>query len=344
MVNRQSSGGALHHGTGHLLATQGSVIGVAVSDSGTRLAAAAATLDGIIIAHIRKRLPGLPDAQTTLAAMHELIAILVSDEKVQGSRLIRCGVAIGALLDSKQGVVRTMPRAEGWDNLPLLDLIADRWQVPTIIENNVNAAALGEMRFGAGCGNQHIVYLSLGRSIKSGIVLNGQIYHGAAGLAGEIGHIVVKEGGPRCPCGGYGHLEAIASARAIVGAMIGLSAEYPETLEAIHKITGQRAEALTVEQVFHLLEQGNPVAQYVAGEAIKYLAIAIVNLCNMLDPATIVIGGTMANVGDRFFVPLREQVARYACLHMDEQVCIVPAELGEDAAIGGAIALALHDM
>jgi glucokinase len=346
MVNRPTPEAILHpnHGSSHLIATQGLVIGAEVSSSGTRLAAAAANLDGTMIARVRKRLPGLPDAQAALAAMHDLIERVAGDERVRGNRLIRCAVAVGAPLDSKRGVVRTMYRAEGWNNLPLQDLVEERWQVPVIADNDANAAALGEARFGAGRGGPHLVYLSLGRGIGSGIVLNGQIYHGATGLAGEIGHTVVKEDGPRCSCGGYGHLEAIASAQAIVRTMIGLAADRPESLQAMYEVTGHRAEAIRVDQIFRLAEQGDPVARHVTGEAIKYLALAIANLCNVLNPATIVIGGTVAAVGDRFFSLLREQLVSYLSLHGDDCARIVPAELGEDATVIGAIALALQDM
>jgi len=346
MVNRQTHDAAPrhNHGPNHLLATQGTVIGVEVSSNGTRLAVAAANLDGVALLRIRRQLPGIPDATTTLAAVHKLIEEAINDERLRGARLLRCGVAVGAPVDNRRGVVCTMHRAEGWDDLPLLDNVESRWHVPTIIENNANAAALGEARFGAGRGSPHVVYLSLGRGIGGGIVLNGQIYHGAVGMAGEIGHTLVKEDGPRCSCGGYGHLEAIASAPAIVRTTIGLSAEYPETLQAIHEITHQRAEAITVEQVFRLAEQGDPIARHVTGEAIKYLAITIVNLCNTLNPATIVIGGTVAYAGDRFFTPLREQIAHYAYLRAHERARIVPSELGEDATVNGAVALALQDL
>jgi len=327
-----------------VLATQGYVLGVEISSGGMRLSVALADLQGQVIYQARRRLSAPLDGPGAVQLLQEMIAEVCSPERLKGSRVLRCGIAVGAPVDARRGVVRTMYRAEGWDHLPLKDLIEQRCSIPTILDNDANAAALGEATFGAGVGERNLVYVGLGRGIGAGIVINGTIYHGAGTMAGEIGHTVVKEDGPLCPCGRRGHLEGIASAQAIVRTMIGVSVEYPQTEEAIRRVTGGRAEAMTVDEVFRIASEGDSVAQGVVNEALHYLAISLANLSNLLDPGVIIIGGAVALAGDLLFGPLR-QMALPLCLRAStEPVRIVPSALGSDATLRGAVALALQDV
>jgi glucokinase len=333
-----------HHGHSMVMATQGYVLGIEVSNAGMRLSAALADLQGQIAHQVRKRLSAPPDGQEAVTLLQEMIADACSSEHLKGNRVLRCGIAVGAPVDAARGLVRTMYRAEGWDLLPLKDLIEQRCGVPTILDNDANAAALGEASFGAGVGERNLVYIGLGRGIGGGILINGTIYHGAGTMAGEIGHTIVKEDGPLCPCGRRGHLEGIASAQTIVRTMIGASVEYPQTEEAIRRVTGGRAEAMTVEQVFQIAAEGDAVAQRVIGEALHYLSISLANLVNVLDPGMIILGGAVALAGELLFGPLREMVPPL-CLHASsEPVRIVPSALGSDASLKGAVALALQDV
>lgn len=335
---------APNHSHSMVMATQGDVLGIEISNAGMRFSAALADLQGQVIHQVQKRLGAPPDGQEAAALLEALVAEVCSPERLQGRRVLRCGLAVGAPVDSARGVVRRMFRAEGWEQLPLKEVVEQRCGIPTILENDANAAALGEGSFGAGVGERNLIYVGIGRGIGGGILMNGSIYHGAGMMAGEIGHTLVKEDGPLCPCGRRGHLEAIASAQTMVRTMIGLSIEYPETEEAIRRATGGRAEAITVEQVFRLAAEGDPVAQRVVGEALHYLAITLANLVNVLDPGIIILGGAMALVGDLFFEPLRQMVSPLCLRAPEAPVRIVPAALGSDAALKGAIALALQDV
>ena len=163
-------------------------------------------------------------------------------------------------------------------------------------------------------------------------------------MAGELGHTIVKEDGPLCSCGRRGHLEAIASAQSIVRTMIGVSVEYPQTEEAIRRITGGRAEAMTVDQVFQIAAEGDPIAQGVINEALHYLSISLANLVNLLDPGVIIIGGAVALTGDLLFGPLRQRVPPLCLRASTDSVRIVPAALGSEGALRGAVALALQDI
>ncbi len=335
---------AANHGHSLALATRGYVLGVEISSAGMRLSAALADLQGQVAHQTRKRLSAPPDGQEAVTLLQTMIADVCSPERLKGKRVLRCGIAVGAPVDAARGQVRTMYRAEGWDHLPLKDLVEQRCHIPTILDNDANAAALGEASFGAGIGERNLVYVGLGRGIGAGILINGAIYHGAGTMAGEIGHTIVKEDGPLCPCGRRGHLEGIASAQTIVRTMIGASVEYPQTEEAIRRVTGGRAEAMTVDQVFQIAAEGDPVAQRVIDEALHYLSISLANLVNVLDPGMIIIGGAVALAGELFFGPLRQMVPPLCLRASTEPVRIVPSALGSDASLKGAVALALQDV
>ncbi len=330
--------------TGKLLATQGYVVGIEISGSGSRQSVALADLNGNILRQARRPLEYVPDTTTVLAILEEMLAEVVQPEQLKDGRLLRVGVAIGGLVDASQGIVRTLHHAHGWDNFPLQDYFEKKFAIPCIIDNNANAAALAEVQYGRGKGERNVLYVGLGRGIGGGLVVNGHIYHGSSCTAGEIGHMLVKENGPRCSCGMAGHLEAIASARAIVRAMIGLSVEYPETEAAISRVTGARAERITVAQVFQLALDGDPVARYVVNDVHTYLGIALTNIVHLVNPDMIILGGPVAQVGSLLIEPLRAKVQELCLPAAFEALHIVQSGLGSEANLMGAVTLALQDM
>src|SRR5947209_8257343 len=174
--------------TGKLLATQGYVVGIEISGSGSRQAVALADLDGTILYRVRRPLDYVPDTDTVLHLVDEMLAEAMAPEKLQDGRVLRVGVAIGGLVDTHHGIVRTLHHAHGWDNFPLQDYFEKKLDIPCIIDNNANAAALAEVQSGAGVGERHVLYVGLGRGIGGGLVVNERIYHGATCAAGEIGH------------------------------------------------------------------------------------------------------------------------------------------------------------
>jgi len=330
--------------TGKLLATQGYVVGIEISGSGARQSVALADLNGSILHQMRRPLEYVPDTRTVLQLLDEMLAEVMAPERLEGSRVLRVGVAVGGLVDATHGVVRTLHHAHGWNNFPLQDYLAERLNVPCIVDNNANAAALAEVQYGAGAGERIVLYVGLGRGIGGGMVINGKVYHGTTCSAGEIGHVLVKENGPKCSCGGFGHLEAIASAQAIARTMIGLSVEYPETEAAIRRITGARAERITAEQVFQMAAAGDKIAQRIVEDVHKYLGIALANIVHLMNPGMIILGGQVAQAGDLLIAPLR------ACIHnlclpvANEDLRIVQGALGTEANIVGAVTLALQDI
>ncbi|GER87762.1 transcriptional regulator [Dictyobacter vulcani] len=330
--------------SGNLLATQGYVVGIEMSGSGARQSVALADLNGKILHRIRRPLEYVPDTQSVLALLDTMIAEVTQQDRLRNGRILRVGVAVGGLVDAKSGIVKRLHHAHGWDNFPLQDYFAEKLGVPCIIDNNANAAALGEVVHGVAQKERVALYVGLGRGIGGGLAVNGRVYHGTTGTAGEIGHFFVKENGPLCSCGGYGHLEAIASAQAIVRTMIGLSIEYPETEAAIQRVTDGRAERITVEQIFCLAAEGDQIAQRVVQDVLTYLGIALTNIVHLVNPGMIILGGPGASAGELLIAPLRERIQELCLPEARQSLRVVQSGLGSEANLVGAVTLALQDL
>jgi glucokinase len=330
--------------TGQLLATQGYVVGIEISGSGTRQSVALAKLDGTIVHRVKRPLEYVSGTESVLQLLDTMIAEVTQPELVPEGRLLRVGVAIGGLVDTTQGVVRTLYHAHGWDNFPLQDYFAEKFEVPCIIDNNANAAALAEVQRGSGVGEKVVLYVGLGRGIGGALIVNGRIYHGSSDTAGEIGHIFVQEKGQKCSCGGYGHLEAIASAQAIVRNMIGRSVEYPESEEAIRRVTGGRAESIRADQIFRLAAEGDAVASQITEEVNQYLGIALANIVHLVNPSMIILGGPVAQAGDLLVAPLQKQIEEICLPAATQNLRVVQGSLGSEANLVGAVTLALQDL
>jgi glucokinase len=338
--------------TGKLLATQGYVVGIEISGSGTRESVAIADLGGNILHQVRRSLEYVPDTRTVLSLIDDMLAEVLTPERLRNGRVLRVGVAVGGLVDTTRGIVRTLRHARGWKDFPLQDYLTERLDIPCIIDNNANAAALAEVHYGTasviGHGSrnaEHVVlYIGLGRGIGGGLVINGKIYHGEMCAAGEIGHMYVQENGPTCSCGVNGHLEAIASAQAISIAMIRLSKEHPETEAAMRRITGDSAEHITAEQVFRLAAEGDKVAQRIVGDVQTCLGIALANIVHVMNPGVIILGGQVAQAGDVLIEPLQARVHELCLPAANSSLRIAQSSFGSDANIVGAVTLALQDI
>jgi glucokinase len=337
--------------TGKLLATQGYVVGIEISGSGSRQSVALADLEGNILHRVRRPLEYVPDTATVLRLLDEMLEETLTADRLRDGRVLRVGVAVGGLVDASSGIVRTLHHAHGWTDFPLQDYLERRLDRPCIIDNNANAAALAEVYFGAASslnnGGQRervVCYVGLGRGIGGGLVVDSKIYHGVSSTAGEIGHMLVKENGPKCSCGSSGHLEAIASAQAIVRAMIGLSVEHPGTEAAIRRMTGNRAERITAEQVFRLAADGDAVARDIVQEVYTYLGIALANIVHMINPGMIILGGQVAQAGDLLIQPLQARLQDLCLSAPVQSLRVVQGALGSEANSVGAITLALQDI
>ena len=248
------------------------------------------------------------------------------------------GVGIGSPgpLDTARGLVLLTPNL-GWINFPLRDRIADALKLPATLDNDANCAIFGEWWRGAARGADHVVGLTIGTGIGGGIVLHGEIYHGASDIAGEIGHMTIDSTGRRCKCGNYGCLEAYASgpaiaARAVEGVEAGAETSLPEYVKGdLSKITAQ--------VVYEAAHDGDEYAREVVHDTAKVLGAGVANIINIFNPQVVVICGGVTLAGDLLFVPLRSEVKRRAFKPAANACRIVPGELTGTAGVYGAAAV-----
>lgn len=342
VMQRQSGPLVIARTTGKLLATQGYVVGIEISGSGARQTAALANLDGRVLHQVRRPLVDVSDSGSILRLVDEMIGEVTVPERLQDGRILRVGVAVGGLIDARLGIVRRLHHTPVWQNFPLQDYMAEKLEAPCIIDNNANAAALAEVEYGVVSEMENgyrkselvVLYLGLGKGIGGGLVVNGRIHHGISSTAGEIGHLLVKEHGPQCSCGSFGHLEAIASTQAIVQRMLALSAH----------TAGDRVGDLSVAEIFQLAADGNSAARQVVDEVHTYLGIALANIIHLVNPGIIILGGPVAQAGDLLIAALQARVHDLCLKEASEAVHIVQGKLGAEANIVGAITLALQDL
>jgi glucokinase len=248
------------------------------------------------------------------------------------------GVGIGSPgpLDTARGLVLLTPNL-GWTNFPLRDRVASELSLPATLDNDANCAIFGEWWRGAARGANHVVGLTIGTGIGGGVVLNGEIYHGASDIAGELGHMTVDLTGRRCKCGNYGCLEAYASgpaiaARAVEGVEAGADTTLPDYVRGdLSKITAQ--------VVYEAAHDGDAYAREVVQETAKMLGAGVANIINIFNPEVVVICGGVTLAGDQLFVPLRSEVKRRAFKPAANACRIVPGELTGTAGVYGAAAV-----
>ena len=313
------------------------VIGIDLG--GTKISTALVGNDGEIIAHDYQQTRAAEGQSAVIERMLDAARRVMAQAGMDRSQVAAVGVGAPGPLDIEAGVVVAPPNLPGWDRVPLKQLIKDGLGIAAFLENDANAAALGEHRFGAGRGVEHMIYVTVSTGVGGGLILDGKLYHGAAGMAGEVGHIIVEPEGPLCGCGNRGCLEALASGTAIARRARERVAHGAPTL--IADLAGGDPERITVRLVAEAADQGDKEAQTILAEAMNYLGIGMANLVNLFNPQLIVIGGGVTNIGERLFQPVRGAIAQNALPSAAQAVRVVPAALGDNAGVLGAAAVAL---
>ena len=312
---------------------------LAVDIGGTKILTALFSAAGRVLARdVCPPLAGEGVAAVT-ARLVSAIQNALDRHNLKPAQLAGIGVACAGGIDSGRGVVVTpSPNMPGWTDVPLADILRERFGVGAFIVNDASAAALGEHRAGAGRGGDHLVMFTVGTGIGGGIIAGGKLYLGAVGGAAEFGHMTVAADGPKCGCGNTGCLEMLASGRAVArDAIRRLKAgEKSSLLETVKGII----ESITAEQVGAAARRGDPLAMDVLARAAYYLGIGMVNVVNIFNPEMIIIGGGMAGLGELIIGPGRKMVAERAFSISSRVVRIVAAQLGNEAGVYGAAALA----
>lgn len=303
---------------------------------GTKIAAGLVTLQGQIVHKGRRWTKGEEGPQKVLERIFLLVEDLLQEAKVEKDQIAGVGLGVPGIVDWRRGLIRELTNLPGWQEVNAGEIFAARFGWPVALDNDANAAALGEYLFGSGRGADPMFYLTVSTGIGGGLILDGSLVRGAGGVAGEVGHLVLDPQGRLCRCGNRGCWETISSGTAIAREARRRLDQGEKSL--VKELAGDGT--LKAEHVFKAQELGDPMAQEIIQRAMFYLGLGVANVANTLNPARIVIGGGVAQAGEALFGPVRQLVKRLG-FGPAAQTEIVPAALGEEAGIVGAAALAM---
>lgn len=267
---------------------------------------------------------------------------VIDQVKSQGDWVEAVGIGSPGIIDIRTGTVVTSPNFPEWRRIPLKQIMEKRLPYPVFLDNDANAFAYGEKWVGVGKNVQSMVCLTLGTGVGGAIILGGRLWHGADGMAGEVGHMTVKPNGLKCNCGNYGCLESYASASSVVRRVT--AAIRTGTPSIILNLADGDLEKITSTLVYQAALKGDPLAMQVMKETATFLGIGIANLINLLNPEMIVVGGGLANAWDLIYPIAEDEICRRAFLTLAKTAKICKASLGDDAGIIGAAGIACFSM
>jgi predicted NBD/HSP70 family sugar kinase len=262
------------------------------------------------------------DAMGAMDRASELVDEAIGSAGIGRGAIVGVGVAMPGPIQLKTQVLGSTAILPGWSGMRMGDVLAERLGLDVLIENDANLGALAELSFGAARGARNVVYIRAYSGIGAGLVLDGRLYRGADGTAGELGHVILDENGPMCRCGNRGCLETFA-------------AEGP-ILELLGRTHGPD---ITMHRVVELAEEGDVACRRAIADAGHHIGVTVANLCNLFNPNMVVVGGTLAGAGDLLIGPMRDAVDRYAITSAAADVTVTGGVLGERAEVLGALAL-----
>ena len=307
---------------------------IGVDLGGTNIKGALLDAQGNIIAKEQTATQANAGPETVAGRMSEMIASLEGLAVSKGTDLLGIGIGVPGQPDSHLGTVVYAPSLR-WRNIPLVEYLRRATALPIFLENDANLAALGEQWRGAGRGSVNMVMITIGTGIGGGLILNGRLYSGITGTAGEIGHTIIDPNGPICSCGRRGCLETMTSATA----MVRMAKEAIDLGEATEL---SRPENLDARDIIMAAQAGDKIADQIVKTSAYYLGLGLGNVINVFNPDAIVIGGGVSRAGEILFAPLRAYTRACSLESAAEAVKLVPAELGNDAGSIGAAALVLQ--
>jgi predicted NBD/HSP70 family sugar kinase/biotin operon repressor len=297
-------------------------VAVGIDFDHDRVRVALADLSSVVIAEDCVDIDVDHSAAEAIDAAVEMVASLRATAEVDEARIVGAGVGLPGPIDRGTGAVRSAFILPGWAGIKAQEVLSERLGACVEVDNDANLGALAEATFGAGRGFSDVVYVRLGSGVGAGLVIHGRLHHGASGLAGEIGHVQVQRDGAVCRCGNRGCLETVAAEGA---------------LRAL--LRPARGHDVTRRELLELVAAGDLGAGRVVNDAGRAVGRVLADLCNIVNPEAIVVGGELSEAGGALLSGIREALERYALPGAAEVVNVIPAELGERAEVLGAVAL-----
>jgi glucokinase len=321
---------------------RGDVI-LGVDIGGTKVAVGLVDRDGKILTQGRKPMVANGTAEAAFQAVTGAIDSMAESAR-PGGGFRSIGICAPGPLDPKTGVVLNPPNLPCWRDFPLAEKIRAIYDVPVKVDNDANAAALAETRWGAARGFRYVFYATIGTGIGTGIVFDGRIYHGNTGSAGEGGHVSIDYRGPVCNCGKRGCIEILSSGRAIgLRARTKLAAE-PSRHSMILELAQGNVAAVTSEMVGQAYVASDPLAQEILLETVEVLTPWLGNIVDLLDPDVLVMGGGVAAMLRPFFDEIKKRLPGWCVNPRASEIPLLMAHYGADAGIAGGAALCSVDL
>ena len=309
----------------------------AIDLGGTKILAALFAPDGTVVSRAKKMTHAERGEAEVVDRMAEAVREAAASAKIDVSALEGVGVGAPGPIGADGGVVQVAPNL-GWTEFPLRDELSRRLGRPVFLGNDVSVAVLAEHQAGAGRGTRYMVGIWPGTGVGGGIIVDGKLYGGAGQMAGEIGHTTIKAGGPKCGCGGRGHLEALCSRTAIVKEIARQVKKGAKT--ELTKIVGKDVSDATSGDLAKAVERGDKLVGKVLDRTAKYLALGIANVANLLNPELVVLGGGVIEaLGEAYVERVRELVRKQPLEAVTRELRIEASQLGDDAGITGAALL-----
>jgi predicted NBD/HSP70 family sugar kinase/biotin operon repressor len=302
-------------------------VAVGIDFDHDRVRVALADLSSVVIAEDCVDIDVDHSAAEAIDAAVEMVAALRAAAEVDETRIVGAGVGLPGPIDRGTGAVRSAFILPGWAGIKAQEVLSERLGACVKVDNDANLGALAEATFGAGRGFSDVVYVRLGSGVGAGLVIDGRLHHGASGLAGEIGHVQVQHDGAVCRCGNRGCLETVAAEGAL-RALLGPT----------------RGDNVTRRDLLELVAAGDLGAGRVVNDAGRAVGRVLADLCNILNPEAIVVGGELSEAGEALLSGIRDALDRYALPGAAEVVNVIPAELGERAEVLGAVALVTQSL
>jgi len=315
------------------------ILGVDIG--GTKIAAGLVNREGTILKQIRKPMVANSTAEAGLDAVVNAIDEMTSLTAAEGG-FTSIGICAPGPLDPRTGVILNPPNVPCWRNFPLGQKLTERYRQQVKVDKDSNAAALAETRWGAARGYHYVFYITLGTGIGTGLVLDGRVYRGNTGAAGEGGHMTIDPHGPVCGCGKPGCIEILAAGPAIgARARAKIAAEPSRGAKMVELAKGNPASVAS-EHVAQAYAAGDPLAREVLEETIELLTAWLSNIVDLLDPDILVIGGGVAQMLQPFFSELKQGLVRWCVNPHVADIPLVLAHYRSDAGIAGGAALCVE--
>jgi len=271
--------------------------------------------------------------QNIVSGINELIAN--SEYKIEG-----IGTGCPGVVTPGKGIVENPPNLPGWSKVNVGKIIHKEFKKRVYVDNDANAAAIGELIFGSGKNYKSFIMITLGTGVGGGIVINKRIYHGDFGAAGEIGHISIDFKGPKCNCGSYGCIEAYAGNSYFRQRVKAELKKHPKS--KLWKIIENDLSKVSPKNVQFAAENGDAFSKTVIDVLGMHLGSAFASLCNVLDVSVFIIGGGIAGFGKPLFDSIKKTISKRVMAPIRPRVKVLPAKLKNDAGIKGASALVFH--